>query len=282
MITLDTHYGYAHAVEFSHDGKRLVSAGQDGCVRVWSLPNCQPVAVLEGHRAGVSSMSFSPDGALLATGCNGEAVRIWSFPEGRCVRIFEEQSTPVFSPDAVTLATISPSGEVVLWDADHGEEIQRIPPLDKRTLALAFTPDGDLLVGGTGPIRRVALPAGTKVGKLQGHEVAVVCMRLTPDGKLLASTGADATLRLWSTRNWIEVRRMRLKSRGTFQIAVAAKGDRIAVSAERGIEIYSLKEGSLVEHIELPVDAVHGLAFSKDGRWLANGAADGVRLWEMS
>ena len=77
------------------------------------------------------------------------------------------------------LATISAKGRVVLWDAKTGEEVKTLPALDKRITALTFTSDAaTLLVGGTGPIHRVSLPEGKKVGELEGHKVVVACLRL--------------------------------------------------------------------------------------------------------
>ncbi len=279
-IVLEAHGKHAQAVEFTLDGKKLVSVGQDRYVRVWSVPAFKPVAAFEGHRNSVNTIAFSPDGALLATGASDGTVRVWSFPEGRCVHILEDQGTPVFSPDDVTLATVSTKGDVVLWDADRGKERHTIPRLDARPLALAFTAEGDLLVGGAGPIHRLALPAGEHAGKLQGHALAVACLRLAPDGKLLASTGLDATLRLWSTRTWTEIRQTKLKTRGVFQLALSAKRDAVAVSADHVIELFSTRDGRLMERLELPVKGVYGLAFSPNSRYLANAAADGkVRVW---
>ena len=37
-IVIDAHGRHAQAVAFTKDGKRLVSAGQDACVRFWSVP----------------------------------------------------------------------------------------------------------------------------------------------------------------------------------------------------------------------------------------------------
>ena len=92
-----------------------------------------------------------------------------------------------------------------LWEARSGQPITSIPALDKRTTSVAFSPDGSrLLIGGTGPIHRVAVADGKKQGELNGHKGVVACLRVSPDGKWLASTGADGHLRLWSTEDWAE------------------------------------------------------------------------------
>jgi WD40 repeat protein len=280
-VVLDAHGRHAQAVAFTRDGKRLVSTGQDACVRLWSVPGFQAEGVFEGHTNSVNSLSFSPDDSLLATGSTDGTVRIWSFPEGRCRYILDKQTTARFSPDGRQLATISARGRIVLWDARTGQEINTLPVLDKRILALAFLPDAaTLLVGGTGPIHRVRLPEGRKEGELAGHKAIVPCLGLTPDGQLLASTGGDATLRLWSTKVWSEVGKVDLRASGVFQMAIAPQGDFVSVGADHLIQTFSSRDGKLVGRIEVPVKGVYGLAISPDGRYLANAAADGkVRVW---
>src|SRR3984893_5177070 len=281
-LIIDAHGRHAQAVAFTKDGKRLVSTGQDACVRLWSAPSFQAKGVFEGHANGVNSLSFSPDGALLATGSTDSTVRVWSFPQGKCLHILAKQLTARFSPDGVHLATISAKGRIVLWDAKTGKEVKTLPALDKRITALTFTPDAaTLLVGGTGPIHRVSLPEGKKEGELEGHKVVVACLRLTPDGKLLASTRGDGILRLWSTEDWSEVRKVALRACGVLQMAIAPKGDVVTVGADHLIQTFSIKDANLVDRIEMPVKGVYGLAISPDGRYLANAAADGkVRVWE--
>src|SRR5690242_1595890 len=83
-IVIDAHGRHAQAVAFTKDGKCLVSAGQDACIRLWSVPGFQAAGVFEGHGNSVNSLSLSPDGSLLATGSTDGTVRIWSFPQGPC------------------------------------------------------------------------------------------------------------------------------------------------------------------------------------------------------
>jgi WD40 repeat protein len=270
-------------VEFTGDGRTLISVGQDTHVKLWSAADWQPSGSFEGHAKSVYTIALSPDEKLLATGSSDATVRVWSYTTGETLHVLSLQGGGVFSPDGSRLATLSVRGGVALWEAGSGRELLNLARLDRRIFALAFSADGGtLLAGGTGAIHRVDPADGTVRGALAGHEVAVAALRLSPDGQTLASTGADRTLRLWSMEDWSEARRIELETGGIHQLSFSPDGRRVAVGAEHLILIHDVSSGDLADRIELQPKGVYGLAFSPDGRYLANAAADGkVRLWEQ-
>jgi WD40 repeat protein len=283
-VVIDAHGRHAHAVQFTRDGKRLLSVGQDTRVRIWSVPGFEPAGTFDGHAKSVNTLSLAPGERRLATGSSDGTVRIWSFPEGDLLRVLSRQVSAVFSPGEDHLATLSAKGRVVLWEPEEGREITTLPNLDRRIFSIAFAPDGkNLLLGGTGPIHRVEVPSGEPLGMLEGHEVAVGCLRFSPDGALLASTGADRSIRLWSASDWSEVRRIDLEAGGILQIAFSPDGETLAVGADHRILVHAVQSGEILHRIELQPKGIYGLAVSPDGRFLANAAADGkVRIWERT
>ncbi|MEP7272395.1 MAG: WD40 repeat domain-containing protein [Acidobacteriota bacterium] len=278
------HGRHAQAVRFTSDGKLLVSVGQDARIRLWSVPDFAAAGTFEGHSKSVNSISFSTNGRTLATGSTDKTVRVWSFPDGRCLHTLEEQLVGLFAPDDDRLATISVRGQVVGWDSLTAERLWSIPALDKRTTAIEFSPDGkSLLIAGTGPIQRMAVADGKKEGELAGHSVVVACLCVSPDGKLLASTGGDGYLRLWLTKDWSEMRVVKLVGTGVLQIAFSPQSDYLALAADYAIQCYGVADGAVVDRIEVPIKGLYGIAISPDGKYLANAAADGkVRIWERS
>jgi WD40 repeat protein len=282
VAVINAHGRHAQAVHFTRDGKLLVSVGQDARVRLWSVPGFAAAGAFEGHKNSVNSISFTPEEQLLATGSTDGTVRLWAFPEGRCLHTLSKQVSGVFAPDGDRLATISTKGQVVLWEARSGTQIASIPAPDKRTTALAFSPDGkSLLIGGTGPIHRVAVADGRKEGELSAHKVVVACLRVSPDRQWLASTGYDGHLRLWSTKDWAAVRAVKLDGSGVLQIAFSPQSDFVTVAADYRIQTYSVKDGKVLDRIEVPMKGLYGVGISPDGKYLANAAADGrIRVWE--
>jgi WD40 repeat protein len=179
------------------------------------------------------------------------------------------------------VATLSAFDGMTLWRAATGDMLATLPAPEARLYCLAYAPDGQsLLVGGTNAIHRVNLRDPLDVVSLKAHRMAAAALCASPDGALMASTGVEGMLRLWSTETWREVACLPMRSKGAMQLAFEPKGTMIAVSVDYAVLLYRVADGALQERIEVPVKGVYGVAFSPDGRYLACAAADGkVRIW---
>ena len=295
VAVLKAHRGAAYAVAFARDGRHLVSAGADGDVCVFSIPapsgapDAKEAARFKGHRRAVHGLSFDATGERLATCAPAEGVRIWSFPAGKGLRVLEDQADAAFAPCGHHLAMIARNTSdkpLTLWEADTLTVLRRFAPVDKRHLTLAFAPNGSILfIGGSGPIHRLALPDGTSEGVQRGHEIAVACLRASPNGAVLASSGVDGKLFFWTVVGGDEVHRAEIGAAGppgSFQLAFAPDGRTLAVSCQGEVRLFGAPDGNLKKSIQVGVDGVFGVDISPDGRWLANAAEDGnVRLYEL-
>ena len=64
-------------MEFSPDGKCLVSASADRTVRTWDPRRGMLLRVLVGHGAGVMCVFCSPAAAAAVSGCEDGGIRVW-------------------------------------------------------------------------------------------------------------------------------------------------------------------------------------------------------------
>jgi WD40 repeat protein len=282
-LVLDAHGKHAQAVRFTRDGRRLVSCGQDGKVRLWSLPGFKEERALDGHEKSVNALGFNADETRLLTFASDPAAKLWSFPAGTCLHTFPGQTLGAIGPDGAHVVTVSTKGELTLWDGDTGAKRRVLPALDKRHLALAFSQNGlFLFVGGTGPIHRLSLPDAEVDGVHRGHQIGVACLLPSPNPAILASSGVDGTLRFWTVIGGDEVNCVPLGATGSLQLAFAPDGRSIAVAVDHAVLLLGAPDGELLRRFELPVKGVYGVALSPDGRYLANAAADGrVRVFEL-
>jgi WD40 repeat protein len=67
-VELIGHRAEVTSVEFSPDGRRVVTASVDGDARIWNAATGRTIWVLSGHGGTVFDASFSPDGKWVVTG----------------------------------------------------------------------------------------------------------------------------------------------------------------------------------------------------------------------
>ncbi len=181
------------------------------------------------------------------------------------------------------MAAASYSGRVVVWTMD-GEEVVAIPASKKNLSSVAFSPDGKLLAtAGLGSeIWIWSLPDGEPVEALRGHDVAVGSLRFINGGKALVSMGYEQTIKQWDTALWHQTKSIRPKLPAARAVVFSPDETQAAVSLEGRVDLYDTDGWELIAQLPISTNAVNGVAFSPDGRWLAVGAADKkIRVFEM-
>jgi len=194
----------------SPDHTLLAFGAIDGGIRLWRVPVVQLVADIQTHQQAVQFLTFSPDGQLLASISVDRGVRVWSVPDGSLVyRLTHPEEEAVerlplraaFSPDSKYLAVANDTG-VQLWDMATGQAVYFVDSArNNASAALAYSPDGKLLVGcGAQPLISVWEAAtGKTLGLLPLPGQFCANVAFSPDGTLLLTLpqpGRD--LYLWN------------------------------------------------------------------------------------
>ena len=92
-VTLRGHRDDVLSVEFSPDGRRVVTASKDGDARIWNARTGRS-KVLSGHGGTVFDASFSPDGTWVVTGGPSTA-GLWLAATAECWYFLRGDGTPV-------------------------------------------------------------------------------------------------------------------------------------------------------------------------------------------
>lgn len=116
------HTGRLNHLDFSPDGKKILSASNDGTVRLWDLMTGESSIPLMRHDGSVKEAVFSPDGLWIATRSD-QNIRVWSARTGEEIgRTMNHANVAslAFSPDGRRLVSGTDDGNFRFWDAQHG------------------------------------------------------------------------------------------------------------------------------------------------------------------
>lgn len=207
LSTVSTEPGLLYwPLVFSPDGEILVSSGGESRrnkVTFWQTDPGAPLFTLEGHPSPVTEYVFSPDSKIFASGSEGAAVILWDVKTGNQLATLtghtKRISALAFSTDSKTLAGGS-GNEIRLWNVHTATLIVRLDAMENVD-ALAFAPDDDKTL--TSGVRKGIIQVwklGTTpqvVSTLRSHHGSISMLMFSPDGKTLASGGADGTILLW-------------------------------------------------------------------------------------
>jgi WD40 repeat protein len=69
--------GILGALTYSPDGRRLVTGGDDGAVRLWDPFTGEEVLTLRGHQGRVERLAFTHDGRRLVSLGHDGTGRVW-------------------------------------------------------------------------------------------------------------------------------------------------------------------------------------------------------------
>ena len=217
---------------------------------------------------------------------------------------YKRVSSLAYSPDGRRLA--SAGGDLKVWDAATGQEIQTLEGHSGHLTCVAFSPDGQRIAAagdasnsansGSGPrgIDLAKVPSnphkpggevkvwgaetGREIWTLTGHTRKVSSLAYSPDGQRLASAAQDG-VKLWDTRTGQEIQTFKGPSGIVTCVAYSPDGRRLAF-AGGDLTVWDAATGREIQTFKGPSRIV---AYSPDGRRLATAGWDQtVRVWDAA
>ena len=196
---------YSSYTAFSADGRLMfLDTGGEDEIQIWDAQQWQLLGTLPAH----GNPFLSPDGRTLAVyNFEDGGVRLWDIETASLLFTLEgsnRSSNISFSPDGLSLATISEDETVRIWSTATGERLHDLP-FESVVYSLAFNPNPpeDMpaywLAAGyqSGRIDLWDIGSRQLLQTLDAHAETVSHLTFSPDGYRLASVGWDGSVRTW-------------------------------------------------------------------------------------
>ncbi len=203
------HAGSVNSAVFSPtDGKQVVTASDDGTIKIWDVASGVVRKTLRGHSAAVQHAAYSPDGRRIVSSSRDKTTRVWDAATGESLLILAGHALPVlhaeFSSDGQFVVTASEDATMKIWDATSGQELRALTGHTASVVSVAFAPDGARLLSGSGDHTAKLWDArlGTEILTLKGHEQDVTSVAFSDDGQTVLTASRDGSAIIWPATTW--------------------------------------------------------------------------------
>jgi len=261
FTTFEGHTAGVTSVQFSANGKLLVTGSNDNTVRVWDVSTHKPLKVLRGHGGRVLSCAFAPQGHLVLSGSYDHQAKLWSIAGYEEVRVFQGRVLEghrdailgaSFSGDGREIVTASRDRTAKTWDFETGEEIRQFK---------------------------------------EGHDFLASYATFFPDEKRILTAAVDNTARIWDVATGTQL--LSLAGTGpSAAVALSHNGKRILTgSDDKTAKLWDAQSGRLLRTLPAHRSEVNAVAFSPDDKLLFTGdskgrcrlssASTGEVIWEV-
>lgn len=281
-------------LDFSPDGKRIVSAARQDRVKVWDaatgklIAQLSPAGLTLGHQQGVR---FSVDGASVLAVCTPRVKPLflvrYDFASGREQRIdLPVEPMPRFglNHDGTRIAVGSPN-TISVHDTRSGQKLVGIAWAGHNPYEFAFSADGHTIAvtAGDDAFCLFDTKTGKRLRELKVAKVVFETVSLSADGKTAATTSrgdANSDVFVWDLT--VGKLRHRLRNeRWNESAALSRDGKQVAACQGSRVVIWDAVTGREQRTMPLPGTTAYRAVFSPDGRTLAVGGYGHVTLWNV-
>jgi len=279
--SLAGHTSWIPVLQFSGDGRRLLSGSADQTIGIWDVPARRLILKLRGHSDEVYSLAFDERRTNLLSGCKDGTLARWDIDkvQQRTLRsdLPGRLRSPAYAGSGPSVAGLDQQGAVALWRPGDPQHLSVIAALGTNNAALATAFGRRLLACATreGPIRIWSLQSANLVTNLEGH-AGVFSKR----EDFLLAFGASGLVTIWDAKTWTK-RSSCAETERAWSADLSPDGRLLVLGFGDGrLDWWDAVRGHQLAETLCHRQRVSSLDFSPDGSTLASASQDGtVALW---
>ncbi len=299
-------------IDYSSDGRFLAYPDKNNQITIRNLETGRITGTLQSEVAAFSNVAFSPDGKYLAAGDHGGQVVVWEWQKDKQVLAEEINGLPVsdvtFSPDGnwFAVSTAQPArtmweckGAITVWNWRTKKQLPKTFNVSRRWInQIAFSPDSQIIVAATtnfaqseGLAEAWSVPNGKRLPPFRGHQRMLHSVAFGPDGRHLATTSYDQTVKIWNVADRKVLHTLDRHRGPVTGVAFAPSGLRLATAGVDGtVRLWDVATGTLQDTIRGHTSPVLNLTFNSKATQVASvgilqdtdGTDTEIKIWDVT
>jgi len=238
------HPGSTQCLAFSPDGKRSVSGGSEGILRLWDTANGKEINNAKGHKDYIRAVAYSPVEDMALTGGDDRDILLWDIKKMMVQKKFIGHTSGIrhacleWSKDGKIFLSGSWDGSIRLWDIQTGKELAHLQAGYGEVMSLSLSPDSNFalssyLSGPNQPVIYWDLKQKKEINRFGivgnpwfAHKALhVQSVTFSPDGKTALFGLEFGTVIWWSLDDWKEIAQNRVYEKELAYVTFSADGD---------------------------------------------------------
>lgn len=243
----NSHISSINAIDFSYDGKLLLSGSSDNNIKLWDVESATLLSTFSEHITNTWDVIFTPDGKSAISSEDNYVVYWRNAVDGPIGRLAlyghtDMVSSVDMSNDMKTIISGSRDKSIKIWDAQ------------------------------TGDLRKT----------INDHNVRVYDIEFNPDNSQFAACIGDSTISFWDSQTFNLIKALKNSNGNSRSISYHSSGKYIA-SAGPGsvIYIWDIANEQVFRTLEGHTELVRMVKFSPTGNNIISGGTDDkVIIWK--
>lgn len=209
------HKNYIYAMDWSHDGGYLATADENGTVCLWDTSSWKLDKTIPLSALTIWSLKFTPDGNFLYAACgensnhNSGDVVAWDLRNSAIMKDEIPNAGAVWNLDIshdgkylITAGSNNMVPDIIVWDLEKGELIDRLRGHRNTAMAVAISPVGDRFATASRDYSIILWNLKTlePLETLKSHRSYVHSLDFSPDGETLLSGSHDTTMKMFDAQ----------------------------------------------------------------------------------
>ena len=282
----------------SQDGNYIISNAVENKIDIIDLKTGKVIRQFSGHKTSIEALKFTNDGNRLISVSHDKEIKIWDFHTGNLLQKFQSDysiSNFILTSDDKFLISPISTSKINIWDIENFnlKSSFELKNFWGGTLPIALSTDSEIIltVNLDKRIDFLDFQTGKPIKRIKAHKDHVSGMRVSPNGKYLATFGEDDRydyrVKIWDFHTGELIKDFKNKRYTLKDILFTPDSKNLIFQYGTLFNLWNLEKGDFVYDKIPPVEDEYGYnclttTVSPDGKYGISAYRNStIKIWEI-